>query len=128
MMKKTFDFGKIDFQGRGRKCNAVTVEMEYREDGDKKRFSVSANIWNAFHSDIVAGGQCLDTIAPYIHNSTFSEILRLWKLYALYFHHDHGGHTGAGQPETPDFDRRPKRGSLEDKPRRTAIVIPGILH
>lgn len=82
-MKKIFDFGKIDFCGRGRKCNAVTVEMEYREDGDKKRFSVSANVWNMHHTDIVAGGQCLDSIAPFIHNRRFSEILRLWKLYHL---------------------------------------------
>lgn len=95
MMKKTFDFGKIDFQGRSRKCNAVTVEMEYREDGDKKRFSVSANVWNAFHSDIVAGGQCLDSIAPYIHNSTFSEILRLWKLYHLNDMHPECMHQAA---------------------------------
>ena len=83
-MKKVFEFGKIDFEGRGRKCNAVTVEMEYREEGDKKRFSVSANVWNAFHSDIVAGGQCLDEIAPFYRNSpTFKEIYRLWKLYHL---------------------------------------------
>lgn len=83
-MKKTFDFGKIDFEGRGRKCNAVTVDMEYKEDGDKKRFSVSAFVWNAFHSDIVAGGQCLDSLQPYFKLSpTFTEIFRLWKLYHL---------------------------------------------
>lgn len=83
-MKKTFDFGKIDFEGRGRKCNAVTVDMEYKEDGDKKRFSVSASVWNAFHSDIVAGGQCLDSLQPYFKLSpTFTEIFRLWKLYHL---------------------------------------------
>ena len=83
-MKKTFDFGKIDFEGRGRKCNAVTVDMEYKEDGDKKRFSVSASVWNSFHSDIVAGGQCLDSLQPYFKLSpTFTEIFRLWKLYHL---------------------------------------------
>ena len=37
-MKKVFDFGKIDFYGKGRKCNAVTVEMEYR--GQKAVFRV----------------------------------------------------------------------------------------
>lgn len=83
-MKKVFDFGKIDFQGKGRKCNAVTVDMEYREkDNGQKVLSVSASVWNAFHSDIISGGQCLDSIAPYIHNATFAEILRLWKLYHL---------------------------------------------
>ena len=65
-MKKVFDFGKIDFYGKGRKCNAVTVEMEYREDGDKKRFSVSAMVWNAFHSDIITGGGNALTVSPRI--------------------------------------------------------------
>lgn len=82
-MKKIFEFGKIDFCRRGRKCNAVTVEMEYKEEGDKKRFSVSASVWNNTRTDIVAGGQCLDSIAPFIHDKRFTEILRLWKLYHL---------------------------------------------
>lgn len=83
-MKRTFDFGCIDFENRGKaKKNRVTVEMEYKQDGDKKVFSVSADVWNTRHSDIVCGGQCLDTIAPYINNPVFSEILRLWKLYHL---------------------------------------------
>ena len=30
-MKKRFDFGKIDYYGRGSRRNAVTVDMEYTE-------------------------------------------------------------------------------------------------
>lgn len=82
-MKRIFDFGYIDFENRGKAKNRVTVEMEYKQDGDKKVFSVFADVWNTRHSDIVCGGQCLDTIAPYINNPVFSEILRLWKLYHL---------------------------------------------
>lgn len=83
-MKKTFDFGKVDFLGRGRKCNAVTVDMEYREkENGEKVLSISGSVWNTFHSDIIAGGQCLDSIARYIHNPTFTAIFRLWKLYHL---------------------------------------------
>lgn len=82
-MKRTFDFGRIDYEGRGTARNRVTVEMEYKQVGDKKVFSVSADVWNTRHSDIVRGGQCLDAIAPYINNPVFSEILRLWKLYHL---------------------------------------------
>lgn len=82
-MKRKFDFGCIDFEGRGKALNRVTVEMEYKEIRDKKRFSVCADVWNGRHSDIVAGGQCLDTIAPYIKNPLYSEILRLWELYHL---------------------------------------------
>lgn len=82
-MKRNFDFGCIDFENRGTPRNRVTVEMEYEQDGDKKIFSVSANVWNSRHTDIVAGGQCLDALAPYIDNPVYSEILRLWELYHL---------------------------------------------
>ena len=82
-MKRNFDFGYIDFENRGEAKNKVTVEMEYKEESGKKRFSVSAMVWNARHSDILTGGQCLDTIAPYIKSPLFSEILRLWKAYHL---------------------------------------------
>lgn len=83
-MKRTFDFGCIDFEKRGKAKNRITVEMEYKQNKDKKVFSVSANVWNTRHSDIVCGGQCLDTIAPYMNNNpVFSEILRLWELYHL---------------------------------------------
>lgn len=93
-MKRTFNFGKIDFEGRGSARNLVIVEMEYKEDGDKKRFSVSANVWNAQHSDIVCGGQCLDTIAPFINNTVYTEILRLWKLYHLNDMHPESDYKG----------------------------------
>lgn len=80
-MKKTFDFGKIDFEGKG-KTNLVTVEMEYKDKGDgKKALSICGNIWNRRKTDIVCGGQCLDTIAEYISDPVFAEIYRLWKLY-----------------------------------------------
>lgn len=82
-MKRTFSFGNIDYTGNGIANNRVTVDMEYQEHDGKKRFSVSANVWNARHSDIVAGGQCLDTIAPYMKDLLFFEILRLWKRYHL---------------------------------------------
>ena len=77
-MKKIFNFGKIAADGSGIQRNAVTVEMEYKEDGDKKSFSVSANVWNSYHSDIIMGGQCLDSLTPYFtENATFAEIYRL---------------------------------------------------
>ena len=61
-MKKRFDFGCIDFERRGKAVNRVTVDMEYKEENGKKRFSVSASVWNSRRSDIIAGGQCLDTM------------------------------------------------------------------
>lgn len=94
-MKRTFNFGKIDFTGSGVADNPVYVKMEYKDDGDKKRFSVSAEVWNRRHSDILAGGQCLDEIAPYIKNPVFSEIFRLWKLYHLNDMHPECEHQAA---------------------------------
>ena len=111
-MKKIFEFGKIDFCRRGRKCNAVTVEMEYKEEGDKKRFSVSASVWNNTRTDIVAGGQCLDSIAPFIHDKRFTEILRLWKLYHLNDMHP----CKEEQGQTAHFGRRTERGDSTGKP------------
>lgn len=94
-MKKIFDFGKIDYTGTGRKSYPVTVEMEYTEHDGKKRFSVSGNIWNTRKTDIVAGGQCLDTIARYIKTPLFKEIYRLWKLYHLNDMHPECEHQAA---------------------------------
>lgn len=94
-MKKRFNFGCIDFEGKGKATNRVTVNMEYKEENGKKIFSVSADVWNARHTDIITGGQCLDTIAPYINNPKYNEILRLWKLYHLNDMHPECKHQAA---------------------------------
>ncbi len=95
-MKRTFNFGKIDFEGSGSNKNLVTVEIEYKTDGDKKVFSASAKVWNSRHTDIIMGGQCLDTIAPYMNNNPdFFEILRLWNLYHLNNMHPECEHQNA---------------------------------
>lgn len=80
-MKKIFDFGKIDYNGTGAKRNLVTVEVEYRNENGRELFSACGNIWNARQTDVVCGGQCLDTIAEYIKTPLFIAIFRLWKLY-----------------------------------------------
>lgn len=82
-MKRTFNFGKIDYTGCGRKRNLVLVDMEYSDDGENKRFSVCGSIENAVGTGIVCGGQCLDVIAEHVDTPLFKEIYRLWKLYHL---------------------------------------------
>lgn len=106
-MKKNFNFGKIDFEGKG-VVNLVTVEMEYKEKNGEKRFSVCGNIWNARRSDIVCGGQCLDTIAEYIKDPVFLQILRLWELYHLNDMH-------------PECDHQKELGWLEEAKRQVHI-------
>lgn len=82
IMKREFNFGKVDFDGKGA-VNLVTVEMEYKIKGEEKRFSACGNIWNDRCSDIICGGQCLDTISEYVKDPIFLQILRLWKMYHL---------------------------------------------
>lgn len=79
-MKKILEFGKVDFFKTGRKINAIEVEVSLT-DGV---FTVSADVWNNKHTDIVMGGQCLDDLKPFLAtNKTFNIIYRLWKLYHL---------------------------------------------
>ena len=108
-MKKTFNFGKIDYMGRGRKDCAVDVTIWLEEKGGEKvldkdgnfagdycnkyiEFTASGNIWNHYHSNIYSGGQNLDEIAKYIKTPLFQKIHTLWEKYHLNSLH-------AGTPE-----------------------------
>jgi hypothetical protein len=82
-MTKVFNFGKIDFNGTGRRINAVDVEVELKDTDKGPEFSASAEVWNGPHTDIVMGGQCLDELAKHIHAPEFKKILRFWRLYHL---------------------------------------------
>ena len=93
-MKKTFNFGKIDFYGRGRKINLVTVTMELRNSEKGEELSITGDIWNNLKTDIVCGGQCLDEIAEYIKTPLFKELYKYWKLYHL-----NGMHAGTKEQE-----------------------------
>ena len=119
VMRSTFNFGKIDFNNTGSKSNLVTVEVEVRRCGGEDSFtidrktgektivgktpeyvelSICANVWNGRRSDIVCGGQCLDTIAEYRDQltdiETFDVLYGLWKNYHL-----NGMHAGTPEQE-----------------------------
>lgn len=87
--KKVFHFPKIAFYG-GRKINAVDVEVSLkrmhcdRNDYDYYVFTACGDVWNATHTDIVCGGQCLDDILPFMKASKiYQKIYKYWKLYHL---------------------------------------------
>lgn len=125
-MKRTIEFGKIDYMGRGRKDCLVTVEIEIRQRGGEKTFtinpatkervytgkttpiynelSICGNIWNHRHTDIYCGGQCLDTIAEYIHTPLFQELYKYWKLYHL-----NGMHPECEHQETAGWTETAKK-------------------
>ncbi|MBO4735695.1 MAG: hypothetical protein J5614_04795 [Paludibacteraceae bacterium] len=86
-MRKVFKFDKVAAYG-GRKINQPEVEVELRYDNDgRAELSICANLWNALHTDIIMGGQCLDTLKDEFHsltvNSLFLKLYRLWRLYHL---------------------------------------------
>lgn len=118
-MKKTFNFGKIDFNGNGRRDNLVTVTVELRKRGGEDTFTIDratgektivgktpayvelaicGDVWNRTRTDILCGGQCLDTIAKYRRQLTevelFDTLLDLWKNYHL-----NGMHAGTPEQE-----------------------------
>ena len=100
---KKINFGKIDFYRTGRKINAVDVEIRLTQRGGEPTFilkdgkkeytgnktpeyielAICGNVWNSKETDIVCGGQCLDTIAEYIKTPLFNRILEIWKRYHL---------------------------------------------
>lgn len=92
-MKKTFNFGKVNYNGTGKR-NLVTVEVELETKGGEMttagtktptyvEFTACGNIWNQSQTDILCGGQCLDEIAKFITDPIFIEISKFWKKYHL---------------------------------------------
>lgn len=115
-MRTIFKFGKVAYYGTRRE-NAVEVEVELRRRGGDPTFtidrktgertptgdttpayvelSICGTIWNRIHTDIITGGQCLDTIARYIKNNpVFTELYDYWKRYHL-----NGMHAGTPEQE-----------------------------
>ena len=79
--KQTIALGKIDFNNTGKKINLVEIEVELK---DNNILSICGNVWNNLKTDIVSGGQNLDTLKPYFeHNSLFHKLWLLWKNYHL---------------------------------------------
>ena len=86
-IEKTFNFGKIDYYGRGRNINSVDVEVELRDRDGYLELSICASIWNGNHTDIICGGQCLDEIKEFRDSlknpELFDELYALWKEWHL---------------------------------------------
>ena len=72
--KKVLDFGKIAYTGKQQE-NAVEVELNLKSDKGRLCFSVSTNVWNLKHSDIIMCGQCIDEIKNFIQEPEKLELL-----------------------------------------------------
>ena len=79
-MEKKINFGKIDYNGTGRRINMVSVDLSLT-DG---RFSASVWVYNSKQTRIVMGGQCFDELLPYFtQDPLFNEIFQLWNKWHL---------------------------------------------
>lgn len=79
-MERTFSFGKVAYYGKRRE-NLQEIKIVLRNTEKGPEFSAMADIWNRTHTDILAGGQCIDEIKG--SSKVLKEIKRLWKLYHL---------------------------------------------
>lgn len=115
-LTRKIDFGKIAYEGK-KKTNAVVLEINLRNaDTDKPTFSVCGAVWNSRHKDWVAGGQCLDTIAPYFKDDRlYNLILDLWNKYHL-------NDMNAGTPEQTKClkDHESEKNTIRDELRNAA--------
>lgn len=83
-MKKVISFGKRAVNNPRIKNNEITVELNLKETEKGLEFTASANVWNSKHTDIIMGGQCLDSLEQYLkYNKTFKTILEMWRKYHL---------------------------------------------
>lgn len=85
-IRRRFSFGKVAWCGK-RKSNLIELEVCLTTRNGYLEFTACGSVWNHIHTDIVAGGQCLDTIIerfPRFRNNTiYSTIFDLWNKYHL---------------------------------------------
>lgn len=103
-MKKTFEFGKVDATNSSNKLNLVTLEVELKDKDGLPVFSVCGNVWNSKQSDIIIGGQCIDTI--YREYKYQLSNLTLYKTIMGLWERNHLNDMNAGTPEQTEAIRK----------------------
>lgn len=85
---RTVSFGKIDYNGSGRKVNEVEIELTLRESEDERRdieFSACGGVWNSRKTDYQCCGQMIDDpdVVEQIRvkRKLYLEIMDLWTKY-----------------------------------------------
>ena len=116
-LSRKINFGKIDAEGRGRKINSVDLEIELRNaDTDKPEFSVCGDVWNSRHTDIVQGGQCIDSIDKFFKNDRLYKLIEnLWKKYHL-----NSMHAGTVEQENCLKDFASEKETIKNELRNNA--------
>lgn len=89
-MKRTITFNKVSshWSKFSAQDHLITLELELRGKNGKFEFSCCGNLWNNRHSDILQGGQCVDSLwddysEQIKDKKLYFEIMELWKKYHL---------------------------------------------
>lgn len=116
-LSRKINFGKIDAEGRGRKINSVDLVIELRNaDTNKPEFSVCGDVWNGRHTDIVQGGQCIDSIDKFFKNDRLYKLIEnLWKK-----HHLNSMHAGTVEQESCLKDFASEKETIKNELRNNA--------
>lgn len=83
--------GKVDCYGTGRKVNEADMEVTLRQRKEGVSFSVCADVWNAKHTDICWGGQCVEEVCDLVRRDVKDKSLvqkaefltDMWRKYHL---------------------------------------------
>lgn len=83
------NFGKLDFNERGRYTHPVEITVELREHKDLQNgeLAMTARVWLPSRRDIEMGGQCYDSIDETLlepeFRSRFVELREVWRRWHL---------------------------------------------
>jgi len=77
-ISNTISFGKVDYNGTGKKIQEITIDISLKRKKEGVTLSISGGIGNH------CWGQCLDEMLPFLAtNKLFLSVYRLWNLYHL---------------------------------------------
>lgn len=87
--KVKIKLGKMDYNETGNYTHPVEIEVELRENAHLKNgeLSIRGEVWKPNRSDVVLGGQCLDSIDPLLlepqYRAPFLQIKQVWDNWHL---------------------------------------------
>jgi hypothetical protein len=94
--ERQIGFGKIDYDGRGRKINKTSLSVEIKIKDSAKdwetleevkgvpELTMSVSVWNSKMTDIVAGGQMVEKLLQFFPlDEKLKKLVSIWKEYHL---------------------------------------------
>lgn len=82
-MEKTIELGKVDGYGNGRRSCAAEVTVCLEETPRGERLAIQGAIWNSTQTDILSGGQNVDTMVRLVRTPKMARIAEVWRRWHL---------------------------------------------